>query len=307
MSVQREKVRFVSSDAECAAWHYPGTNGACIVMAGGFGVTKEPGTDKFAKHFSDAGYTVLAFDYRRLGESGGLPRLVQPVGDMLADWDAAIEFARALPDVDPQRLAIWGFSASGGHIFRVAARHPSLAAAIAQTPNADGLAASRNQARYQKPLAMLRFTGIGILDAVGALTGRPPRLVALAGQPGDLALLTTPDSGDSDRAFGPDPYPDWQRKVAARSALRLGFYSPGRYASHVQSPLLVVVCDQDHCALAAPAVRAARRAPRAELVELSGSHYAPFIDRHEQAVDAELSFLRRHLLEQSAADAEVRS
>jgi uncharacterized protein len=307
MSVQRGKVRFISSDTECAAWHYPGSNGACVIMAGGFAVTKEPATDKFARQFSDAGYTVLAFDYRRLGESGGQPRLVQPVGDMLADWDAAIEFARALPGVDPQRLVIWGFSASGGHIFRVAARHPELAAAIAQTPNADGLAASRNQARHQKPVAMLRFTGIAILDAVGALAGRPPRLVPLAGQPGDVALLTTPDSGEADRAFGPDPYPDWQRKVAARSALRLGFYNPGRRASRVQCPLLVVVCDEDQSALAAPAIRAARRAPRAELVRLPGGHYAPFLDQHGHAAEAELAFLHRQLLERSAAETAVRS
>src|SRR5215469_3053605 len=121
MSEQREKVRFVSGDDECAAWHYPGTNGACIVMAGGFAVTKEPATDKFARRFSGPGFTVLAFDYRRLGESGGQPRLVQPVRDMLADWHAAVEFAPTLAGVSPDRLAIWGFSASGGHVLRVAA------------------------------------------------------------------------------------------------------------------------------------------------------------------------------------------
>ena len=64
VSVEREKVRFVSGDTECAAWHYPGTNGACVIMAGGGGVTKEPGTDPFARRFNDAGFTVLAFDYR---------------------------------------------------------------------------------------------------------------------------------------------------------------------------------------------------------------------------------------------------
>jgi uncharacterized protein len=307
LSVQRENVRFVSGDAECAAWHYPGSNGACVIMAGGFAVTKEPGTDKFAKRFSDAGYAVLAFDYRRLGESGGQPRLVLPVGDMLADWEAAIEFARTLPGVDQGRLAIWGFSASGGHIFRVAARHPELAAAIAQTPNADGLAVSRNAARQQKPLAMLRFTGIGILDAIGAVRGRPPRLVALAGVPGDIAVLTTPDARDSDMAFPRDRYPEWQRMAAARSALRLGFYRPGRYAARVRCPLQVVVCDDDQCALAAPGERAARRAPHAELVRLPGGHYAPFLDQHERAADAELSFLRRHLQQSTPAGAGVRS
>ena len=40
------------------------------------------------------------------------------------------------------------------------------------------------------------------------------------------------------------------------------------------------------------------RAPRAELVQLPGGHYAPFLDAHEQAVAAEVSFLRRHLLGQ---------
>src|SRR5882724_5053376 len=130
--MERQKIRFASGDTECAAWHYPGTNGGCVVMTGGFAVTKEPGTDLFARRFAEAGFGVLAFDYRHLGESGGQPRQVQRVGEQLAD----------------------------------------------------GRAASRNAARYQKPAAMLRFAGLGIADAVGALAGRPPRLVRLAGPPG---------------------------------------------------------------------------------------------------------------------------
>jgi hypothetical protein len=41
----------------------------------------------------------------------------------------------------------------------------------------------------------------------------------------------------------------------------------------------------------------------AELVRLVGGHYAPFLDAHEQAVAAELSFLRRHLLAVSSVPA----
>jgi fermentation-respiration switch protein FrsA (DUF1100 family) len=303
VSVEREKVRFVSGDTECAAWHYPGTNGACVIMAGGGAVTKEPGTDLFAKRFNDAGFAVLAFDYRRLGESGGQPRQIVRMREQLADWQAAIAFAPTLPGVDPTRLAIWGFSLSGGHVFRVAARNPALAAAIAQTPLADGQAAARKTTRHQKPLALLRLTGRGILDAVGGLVGRQPLLVPLAGEPGTVAMLTTPDGIDGDRALNPDNrYPDWQQEVAARSALRIGFYRPGRYASRVRCPMLVIACDQDQSALAGPAVRAAQRAPCAELVRMPGGHYEPFLGGHEQAVEAELSFLRRHLLDHSRAD-----
>ncbi len=302
VSVEREKVRFASGGTECAAWHYPGTNGACVIMAGGGAVTKEPGTDLFARRFNDAGFAVLAFDYRCLGESGGQPRQVVRIREQLADWQAAIGFAPTLPGVDPARLAVWGFSLSGGHVFRVAARNPQLAAAIAQTSLADGAVATSKAARHQTPLAMLRFTGRGVLDAVGGLVGRPPLLVPLAAEPGTVAMLTTPDGLDGDRALNPDNrYPDWQQAIAARSALRITLYRPGRYASRARCPLLVLVCDQDQSALAGPAADAAKRAPRGELVRMPGGHYEPFLGGHEQAAGAELSFLRRHLLDPSRA------
>ncbi len=294
---QREKVRFGSGDTECAAWHYPGSNGGCVIMAGGGGVTKEPGTDLFAKRFHQAGYAVLAFDYRRLGESGGEPRQVIRVSEQLADWQAAIGFAGSLPGVDPARLAIWGFSLSGGHVFRVAARNPGLAAAIAQTANADGPAAARNAGRYQKPLAMLRLTARSLRDTVGGLLGQKPLLVPLAAPPGSVALLSTPDSLDGDRALNPgNAYPEWLQALAARSVLPIVLYRPGRDAARVRPPLLVLVCDQDQTALAEPAAWAAQRAPRGELVRLPGGHYAPFLDQHEPAVAAELAFLQRHLI-----------
>ncbi|HEY3866865.1 MAG TPA: alpha/beta hydrolase [Actinocrinis sp.] len=302
MSTDREKVHFRSGDMQCAAWHYPSANGACVVMAGGFAVTKEPATDLFAARFHAAGFGVLAFDYRRLGESGGQPRQIVRVGEQLADWAAALGHAAALPGVAPQRIAVWGFSASGGHIFRVAARNARVAAAIAQTPNAGGPAAGRAATGYQKPAALLRTAGRGVADALGALVGRAPLLVPLGGEPGTVAVLTTPDVADAARALQAERYPDWQQQVAARSVLRLGVYQPGRDAARVRCPLLVLVCDQDRSAYPPAAIAAAGRAPHAQLVRLPGGHYAPFLDAHEQAVAAQLAFLRRHLLEPDRAE-----
>jgi uncharacterized protein len=93
--------------------------------------------------------------------------------------------------------------------------------------------------------------------------------VRLAGEPGTVALITTPDGRDGDRALNPgNRYPEWQQAVAARLALRLGFYRPGRVASRIRCPLLVLVCDQDQTALAEPAATAADRASRAELARM---------------------------------------
>jgi alpha/beta superfamily hydrolase len=288
-----EDVRF----GGCAGRHYPGTNGGCVIMAGGFAVTRGPGTERFAKRFHDAGFSVLAFENRRLGAASGRPRQVVRIREQLADWRAAIAYAGTLPQVDPARLALWSFSLTGGLVLQVAARNPNLAAVIAQSPNADGPASTRSAMRYTTPSALLRLTGRGVLDALGGLVGRPPLLVPLVGPPGTVALLSTPDVLDTSGALDPDGrYADWQRTVAARSALSAGLYRPGRFAAKVRCPLLVVVADQDKTALTEPSVRVARTAPLGELVRLPGGHYAAFLDAHEQAVDAELSFLRRHLL-----------
>jgi predicted alpha/beta hydrolase len=285
---------FTSDGVECSGWHYPGTNGGCVVMAGGFGMTKEPATDRFAQRFNEAGFAVLAFDYRGFGGSGGEPRKVARIPDQLADWDAALGFAATLPDVDTSRRAAWAFSVSGGYVFDVAARHPELAAAIAQTPNCDGRASARNASRHQTKAAMLRLTGLALRDRVGGRFGKAPLMVPLAGRPGTVATLTTPDALDGEDIFA--GYPDWEREVAARSILPLAFYRPGKRASSVTVPLQVIVCDNDQSALAAPALRAAEHAPRAEVVRLPGGHYEPFRAGFERVVTAEIDFLRRALL-----------
>ncbi|WP_329392947.1 lysophospholipase [Streptomyces lydicus] len=259
-------------------------------------MTKEPASDLFAARFHDAGFAVLAFDHRRFGESGGAPRQIVRFDEQVADWRAAIECAAGLPDVDPDRIAVWGFSLAGGHVFRVAADHPRLACAIAQTPLVDGRASAPHALRAMTPLPALRLFGRGIADALGGIAGRPPLLVPTAGARGAVASLTTPDAMDGDRALDPDRrHTGWEQTVAARIALQIGWYRPGRHASRIRCPLLVVVCDQDQSVLPDPAVRAARNAPASEVVHLPGRHYAPFLESHEQAVTAEIAFLMNHL------------
>src|SRR5215469_15807792 len=140
-AAQRAAITFRSGADDCAAWHYQGDNGACVVMAGGAGVTKEPATDRFAARFHAAGYSVLAFDHRHFGGSGGAPRQVARIREQLADWDAALDCAATLPGVTAGKIAGWGFSLAAGHLLRLAAR-PSdqhrLVAVIAQAPLADG-------------------------------------------------------------------------------------------------------------------------------------------------------------------------
>jgi pimeloyl-ACP methyl ester carboxylesterase len=299
-AAQREKVTFRSGPDDCAAWHYQGSNGACVVMAGGAGVTKEPATDRFAARFHAAGYSVLAFDHRHFGESGGTPRQVLRIREQLADWEAALDCAASLPGVASGKVAAWGFSLAAGHLLRLAARPADqhrLAAVIAQAPLADGAVSSPRALGHETPGVLARFPLIALRDAVRGLAGREPLVVPLAGSRGAVAMLTTPDAADGDRALNPgNAYPQWRQTIAARSVLPLALYRPGRTASRISCPLLAVVSTRDQSVLAEPALKAARRAPRGEVLEIDGAHYAAFLDQHETVVAAELDFLRRHLL-----------
>jgi dienelactone hydrolase len=86
------------------------------------------------------------------------------MGEQLADWQAAISFARSLPGVDPTRLASWGCSLSGGHVLSVAARDLDLAATITQTPNADASLAAHGPLREELRAWLARARAAG-LDA----------------------------------------------------------------------------------------------------------------------------------------------
>ena len=299
-AAQREKITFRSGTDDCAAWHYQGSNGACVVMAGGAGVTKEPATDRFAARFHAAGYSVLAFDHRHFGESGGTPRQVLRIREQLADWEAALDCAASLPGVASGKVAAWGFSLAAGHLLRLAARPADqhrLAAVIAQAPLADGAVSSPRALGHETPGVLARFPLIALRDAVRGLAGREPLVVPLAGPRGAVAMLTTPDAADGDRALNPgNAYPQWRQTIAARSVLPLALYRPGRTASRISCPLLAVVSTRDQSVLAKPALKAARRAPRGEVLQIDGAHYAAFLDQHETVVAAELDFLRRHLL-----------
>ena len=293
----RERVEFQSGGETCVAWHYPSRNGVVIVMASGLAVTRSAGTDAYAKAFVDAGFGVLAFDFRHFGDSAGSPRQVAGINKMRCDLAAAINFARSLPDVDDDGIALWGFSLAGGLVIEAAAKTPGLFAVIAQSPLVDGRAAARHAMQHQSITAAVRLGMRALGDALGAMVGRAPRMAKLVGARGSVALLTTPDAGDAERALGPRHlHPEWREEVAARIVLALPSYRPGKLASSVTCPLLIVASSQDETVPIHSGRAVVERARAGESVEITGGHYAPFLERFDECVSAEIAFLRKHAL-----------
>jgi pimeloyl-ACP methyl ester carboxylesterase len=262
-------------------------------MAHGFGATRDASLEPYAERFAAAGLHVLLFDYRHFGASDGEPRQLLSVRRQLQDYAAAVHFAQALAGVDPQRIAVWGTSFSGGHALVTAATVPGVAAAVCQCPMMDGRAAVLNIARYAGAGQVLRLTGHGLWDAALAPFGRAHR-IPIVGPPGSLAVMSSPDADAGYRALTP---PGFRFDVAARIGLTAGLYRPVRYAGRVRCPVLVQVCSRDSVAPIEPAEKVIRRlGSMAEARRYPIGHFEPYFGAHfERSVSDQLEFLRRHL------------
>ena len=92
-----------------------------VVMAHGLSAVKEMYLDAFAEVFAAAGLAVLVFDNRNFGASDGEPRQEIDPWAQVRDYRHAITWMRQVPDVDPDRIGVWGSSYSGGHVIVLAA------------------------------------------------------------------------------------------------------------------------------------------------------------------------------------------
>jgi dienelactone hydrolase len=295
--MQRSDVTFQSAGTRCAAWLYRAAESGrgpapCVVLAHGFSAVRDQRLDAYAERFVQAGLAALVFDYRHFGASDGEPRQLLDIGRQLDDWRAAIAYARTLEGVDPARIAIWGSSFGGGHVMTLAARDPSLAAAVSQAAFADGLVTLPALGIGQ----VLWLTREGLRDQVAALRGRPPHMIAAVGAPGSKSAMNTPDSEAGMRAITP-PGSSWRNEVAARIALHLGSYRPARQAAKIRCPILFCVADNDDLTAPGVVLKAANKAARAEVKRYPIGHFDIYLGEwFERVVADQTDFLKRHLL-----------
>ncbi|CAG69534.1 alpha/beta hydrolase [Acinetobacter baylyi] len=297
-----ENIKFISQGITCAAWHIPATSNKlanssgrpCIVMAHGFGGTRDTGLIEFAKPFSEAGIDTFVFDYRGFGDSGGFPRQDVSYLRQREDYHAAISAARSLPDVDETRVAIWGTSYSGGHVVVVAAQDKKIAAVISMTPATDGLAALSQIRRYAGIGQLVAAVGHGLRDLGRVITRREPYLIPIVGQPGSTAIISTPGAEAGYKAMAG---PTWRNEVCARTSLEIARNRPITFASKITCPLLVQVGSKDQVAPPDAARKTASLANgQTELLEYPIDHFDVYGGSwQEKLLNDQLVFLKKVL------------
>ncbi|WP_122440614.1 alpha/beta hydrolase [Mycobacterium attenuatum] len=291
---ERENVYFTSGADRISAWLYRPTGGGpspLLVMAHGLGAVRTMRLDAYAQRFCASGYACLVFDYRNFGDSEGQPRQLLDIGMELADWRAAVTYARTLDGIDHNRIALWGTSFGGGHVIATAARVPGIAAVVAQCPFTDGIAS----VRAINPGTVARLTALAVRDVVGAVARRAPVLVPTVGKPGEVAVMTAPDAYEGYLKLVPEGV-ELRNAIAARIAMKVLSYRPGRLAAKVRCPILFCVCETDSVAPAGPTLRYAAKAPRGEVRTYPEGHFAIYVDdAFERAVADQIAFLDKHL------------
>jgi dipeptidyl aminopeptidase/acylaminoacyl peptidase len=103
----------------------PGERRAGVVLCHGYTGVRNIYLPDNARVLAEAGYVVLNFDYKGWGDSEGPKTRLAPYS-RVADVQAAVSFLSAHPQVDPERLGIYGTSYGGATVVFVAAIDPRV-------------------------------------------------------------------------------------------------------------------------------------------------------------------------------------
>lgn len=242
------EIDFPSQGTRCSGWHFVGHGPTgergrpVVVMAHGFGGTKDSGLQPFAENFSAAGLDVLAFDYRGFGSSEGVPRQQISIERQVRDYQSAMTAAGQLDGVDPDRIVLWGSSLSGGHVIRAGAGRDDVVAVIAMTPLTNSLATARAVLAQYSAMSALRATANGVRSRIAVARGRDPIMMPLVSTPGGHGALALDGAYDSYVGMSG---PTWRNEVDAAVGLELGTIKTKAYAKALRGKLLVQIADFD--------------------------------------------------------------
>lgn len=275
----REDVRI----GDVAAWVYrPDTpNGTCVVMAHGFSLTRHDGLEPFADAFARAGATVVCFDHRYLGDSGGAPRQRFRAKHQLADWRAAIGYARGLPGV--KKIVLWGYSFAGGHCATLATGDIHPDAVLLLCPFLDGI----DRVRVTRPGLIAWITPRAIADLAGRHNTIP-----VTGPVGSHAAMPLPGE-EAGFALAVGDASPWRNEISPGVFLTVALHRPWARAAQAAMPVLVAMGDRDITVSARAIGKFADRAPDTTVAHYDADHFTVFAEPVlGQIISDQVAFLR---------------
>jgi pimeloyl-ACP methyl ester carboxylesterase len=172
------------------AWHLPGVRRGAVLLLHGFGRTHQR-MWRYGAFLNHAGYDVLAFDFRSSRRRDRKPTTLGH--HELLDAQGALDWLRALPSLDGQRIGLLGESLGGSIALLLAARNPDIAAVVVDGAFAHATQALEDSCQRWAGLpgrptaAFLRWVGkrltghdpgrVDVAAAAATLAGRPVMVI----------------------------------------------------------------------------------------------------------------------------------
>ncbi len=245
----RREIEFTSRGSLCRGWLYvPDASvvkrpAPAIVMAHGFSAVKEMfRLSSYAERFEEAGFVTLVFDYRFLGASDGNPRGQIISYEQQEDCRNAISWMSLQPEVDADRIGVWGTSYSGGHLLHLAAFDRRIKVVVAQVPTINPVKQIVHRSGED---GLERLMGILATDRAQRFKGGTVNYMKIVGLPGEVSVLSAPDAYEAltRNAAGA---PNWINQVTLESLENYLEYVPTTSIELISpTPLLMVLAEQD--------------------------------------------------------------
>jgi fermentation-respiration switch protein FrsA (DUF1100 family) len=296
----RSDVEFDAEGVTLRGWLYvpDGATGpvATVVMAHGFSAVKEMYLDRFAESFAAAGLGALVYDNRNFGASDGEPRQEVDPWAQVRDYRHAISYAATRPEVDADRIGVWGSSYSAGHALVLGAIDRRVRCVACQVPMISG---HRNARRLVRADFLAAVGGMFDADRAARYAGEPPAMIPVVdADPLAPSALPTADSYEWFTETAATRAPAWRNEVTLRSVEMFWEYEPGAYIEWVSpTPLLMVVAALDHLTVSDLAIEAYERAREPKrLVVLPGAHFDAYTVAFDDAAGPASDWLAQHLL-----------
>lgn len=216
--------------------HKPGGEGKkpVIVLCHGFCGIREILLPAFAEAFAGAGFAAITFDYRGFGDSDGeRGRLIPAM--QIADILSVVRWAQQQPELDAQRIGLWGTSFGGCHVFGAAAEAPEIKCIVSQLAFADGEAIVSGQMDEQEKNAF-----IATLDKMAEKQKNSGKEMMVSVN----RVLSDAESKaffEENRAL----YPKMDIKIPFLTVRETLQYKPALSAAQVTCPSLVVIAEND--------------------------------------------------------------
>ncbi len=261
-----------------------------VILAHGFGGLKEWTIPEVARALVGDGIAAMSFDYRNFGDSDGLPREEVDHAGQIEDYRNAITFASTLPNVDPERIGIWGTSLGGRNVLVVGALDRRVACVVSQIP----------PIRLGVKRLYLGLAGGDEDDYLRALE-EDRRVRAVGDEPGYVPFVANGSEIDQYSAYWASWGDEERRNFKARVTVRS--FEPNvvddiRHLMERVSPTplrMVLASDDDQCPFneQLEAYRAALE-PKS-LVALPGGHYSLYVEWKDVAIRCAREWFVEHL------------